>query len=248
VIGREVIRLRTVDSTMDEAARLAVSGADEGVVVVADVQAAGRGRSGRAWLAPPGSSLLLSVLLRPAVPPERLSTLSLVAGVAVAEALEHFGGSPKLKWPNDVWLEGRKVAGVLVNTRVGPEGITAVLGIGINVTIESSGLPPGATSLSAAVGEIVPRDDLLQIVLSRLDTAYSAFTSAAGKPNLDGWTSRAALIGEHVQVSDGPELHVGKLIGIDQHGALLLRGDEGEPIRVVAGDLTRGPRTGLTNG
>ena len=93
-----------------------------------------------------------------------------------------------------------------------PDGITAVLGIGINVNVESADLPPGATSLSAAVGKIVPRDDLLQVVLTRLNTAYSAFTSAAGRPNLDGWTRRAALIGERVQVSDGPAQHSGRCL------------------------------------
>src|SRR5215217_5796957 len=112
---------------MDEVASLAANGTAEGLVVVTDEQTAGRGRGGRTWTAPPGSSLLMSVLLRPAVPAERLDSLSLVAGIAVAEALEQFGVSPKLKWPNDLWLGGRKVSGVLVNSRVGRDGIAVVL-------------------------------------------------------------------------------------------------------------------------
>jgi BirA family biotin operon repressor/biotin-[acetyl-CoA-carboxylase] ligase len=248
MIGREIIRLGVVESTMDELARRAADKAEEGLVVVADVQTAGRGRGGRVWLAPPGSSLLMSVLLRPTVPPERLSTLSLVAGVAVAEAIEQLGITPKLKWPNDVWLSERKVAGILVTSRVGPEGIVAILGIGINVNVESADLPPGAISLSAAIGKTVPREELLSSVLSRLDAYYLAFTKTAGRPDLSGWTKRAALIGEQVQVTDGAEIHSGVLLGIDPDGALLLRGIGGDRIRIVAGELTRGPRTTTSSG
>lgn len=248
MIGREIIHLGVVNSTMDEVAQRAATGAGEGLVVVADVQTAGRGRGGRVWLAPPGSSLLMSVLLRPTVAPERLSSLSLVAGVAVAEAIEQRGISSKLKWPNDVWLDGRKVAGILVTSRVGPDGIAAILGIGINVNVEAADLPPGATSLSAAVGATVPRDDLLQTVLSRLNATYQAFTSTAGRPDLSGWTRRAALIGEQVQVVDGAEHHSGEMLGIDRDGALMLRGIDGIPIRIIAGELTRGPRSASASG
>ena len=243
MIGREIIRLGSVGSTMDVVANLAADGAVEGVVVIADEQTSGRGRSGRSWIAPPGSGLLMSVLLRPQVPAERLSSLSLAAGVAVAEALEQFGLAPTLKWPNDIWLDGRKVAGILVTTRVGPGGISAIVGIGINVNLDAGDLPPGATSVSEAIGTFIPRDDILQAVLARLDAAYLAFTSTSGELNLAGWTRRAALIGEQVQVVDGPARQSGKMLGIDGEGALLLRGDDGELIRIIAGDLTRGPRT-----
>lgn len=247
VIGREIIRLASIGSTMDEVARLAANGAEEGVVVVAEEQTAGRGRGGRTWTSPPGSSLLMSVLLRPVVPVERLSSLSLVAGVAVAEALERFGVTPKLKWPNDVWLDGRKVAGVLVNSRVGPDGMTVVLGIGININVDPADLPLGAASLGVAVEKTVTRDDVLQAVLTRLNAAYSAFTNSAGRPDLDGWSRRAALVGERVQVSDGPARHSGEMLGIDGDGALLLRSATGEIVQVIAGDLTRGPRTAAAN-
>jgi BirA family biotin operon repressor/biotin-[acetyl-CoA-carboxylase] ligase len=185
----------------------------------------------------------MSILLRPTVPVERLSTLSLVAGVAVAEAIERFGFSPKLKWPNDVWLNGRKVAGILVHSRVGPAESTAILGIGINVNVDLGDLPPGATSLSAVVGRTVPRDQLLQAVLLCLDNAYRQFCETQGQPALDGWTSRAALIGEQVVVSNGPTEHAGETLGIDTDGALLIRGPGNDVVRIIAGDLTRGPRS-----
>ncbi len=248
VIGREIIRLDSVGSTMDEVASLAANGTAEGLVVVAEEQTAGRGRGGRTWTAPRGSSLLMSVLLRPAVPAERLASLSLVAGVAVAEALEQFGVSPKLKWPNDLWLDGRKVAGVLVNSRVGPDGIAVVLGIGINVNVEPADLPPGATSLSAVVGKLLSRDELLRTVLTQLNSAYYAFAKTAGRPDLSGWTRRAALVGERVRVADGPAQYSGEMLGIDDDGALLVRDATGEIVKIIAGDLTRGPRSEGANG
>lgn len=242
VIGKEIIRLPSVASTMDEIARMASLGAAEGLVVVADEQTAGRGRGGRPWHAPPGAGLLFSVLLRPYVPAGRLSTLSLVAGVAVAEAMEQLGLCPRLKWPNDVWLDGKKVAGVLVQSRVGPAGLTAILGIGINVNVDPKLLPPGATSISEAIGGTMPRDDLLHALLRRLDAAYLAFGSDRGRPDLTGWTQRAALLGEQARVVDGSTVHTGEMRGIDDDGALLLQEADGRTIRIVAGDLTRGPR------
>lgn len=248
MIGREIIRLDSVSSTMDVVASHAASGAAEGLVVLANEQTAGRGRGGRAWTAPPGSSLLMSVLLRPAVPVERLASLDLVAGVAVAEALEMFGVSPRLKWPNDVWLDGRKVAGVLVNTRVGRDGVAAILGIGINVNVSAADLPPGATSLDLAVGNAVSGEVVVLAVLTQLNIAYHTFIRESGKPSLDGWTTRAALRGELVQVADGPMHYSGEMLGIDETGALRLRDATGVIVKIVAGDLTRGPRTEIEGG
>lgn len=145
-----------VGSTMDIAAARAQAGEPEGLVVVADEQTAGRGRAGRTWQAPPRSALLLTALLRPPLPPDRLSTLALVAGVALAEAVEAVTGLPAwLKWPNDLWLgernAGDKAAGILATSRLGPAGVEyALLGIGVNVTTPVEALPPGGTSLAAA--------------------------------------------------------------------------------------------------
>jgi BirA family biotin operon repressor/biotin-[acetyl-CoA-carboxylase] ligase len=246
MIGREIIRVNSVASTMDEIADLANAGVDEGAVVITEEQTAGRGRAGRSWQAPPRSSLLFSVLLRPDVPVERLATLSLVAGVAVAEAIERFGTSPSLKWPNDIWLDGRKVAGILVQSRVGPTGIAAILGIGINVNADPDVLPASATSIREALRRPVPREELFQAILLRLDSAYRSFCAQQGLPDLAGWTKRAALLGERVQVVDGATLHTGEMLGIDGGGALLLRATNEQVNRIVAGELTRGPRTAGT--
>jgi len=247
VVGRRVVRLGRVGSTMDEAARLAAAGEPEGTVVVAAEQTNGRGRAGRSWHAPPGTALLCSVLLRPAVPALRLSVLPLLVGVAVAEAIEDVGGPPaRLKWPNDVWLGGgtvgRKVAGILVTARPGVGGGgQVVIGVGLNANVPPDGLPPGATSLLAETGRLVALDRLLGCLLVRLDAAYRAFVVAAGAPSLDAWRARAALLGEPVTIEQDGRRLAGVMRGVDDDGALLLEGEGGAVERVVAGDLVRGP-------
>ena len=240
-------RLGTVASTMEEAAALASAGAPEGTVVVAESQSAGRGRAGRPWSDAPGRSLLCTVLLRPSVPPERLGLLSLVAGVAVAEAIEQSAGVPaRLKWPNDVWLGDdparRKVAGILLQARTGPAAVDhALVGIGVNVTSPETDLPPGGTSLLVAVGREIGRDELLASLLNRLADGYADFCATGGFPDLDPWRRRAALLGEDVAVEQAGVTLVGRFVGVDDDGALLLQ-DDGGVRRIVAGDLVRGPQ------
>lgn len=242
MIGWTIVRHAVLASTMDEAAALAADGAPEGTVVVAEHQTAGRGRAGRAWVSTPGEALQCSLVLRPRIAPDRLSALSLIVGVAVAEALDAFGMAPRLKWPNDVWLGGEKVAGILAASRGGPDDPTVVVGIGINVTGDRAALPPGATSVFAATGSAPDRDVLLGAVLNRIDAGYGDFIGSGGQPDLSGWTARAALLGEPVEIQEGPVTHRGVFTGVDRDGALLLQTRDGEVRRIVAGDLARGPR------
>ena len=150
----------------------------EGAVAVTEEQTEGRGRLGRSWLAPPRSSVLCSVLLRPVVATERLPELSLVAGRAVAAAIRvHTGLEPELKFPNDVLVGGRKAAGILAEAR---EGIV-VLGLGVNVSQRTNDLPPdaGATSLALELGRPVERAQLLAEILGQLEDAYAAWNRTA---------------------------------------------------------------------
>ena len=247
VVGRRIVRLVTVGSTMDEVARLAAAGEAEGTVVVAESQTAGRGRAGRAWHAPPGTALLCSVLLRPPVPPARLSTLPLIVGVAVAEAIEAVVGTPcRLKWPNDVWLGGGvtgcKVAGILLASRLAGAAIDhVVVGVGVNVAVPVSDLPPGATSMSLEAGCALGVEELLKPFLVRLDIGYRVYLAAAGAPSLAPWRWRVALLDEPVVVEIAGERREGILRGVDDGGALLLEDVDGSVVRVVAGELVRGP-------
>lgn len=233
-------------STMDRAGIFARAGAPEGIVVVSDEQTAGRGRSGRTWQSPPGSALYATLLLRPAVPPPALATLPLLAGVAVAEALESLTGMPaQLKWPNDIWLgsapERRKVAGILLTSTISAQQVNHVLcGIGINLTTPLDQLPPAGMSVLAATGKHVSAREMLDTLLPAFADRYHEYQEAAGFPSLDAWRARAAMLGEEVTVQDAGQARTGRFAGIDTDGALLLEQD-GEVHRVVAGDLTRGP-------
>ncbi len=251
-----------VGSTMEVAAERAAAGAPEGIVVVADYQSSGRGRAGRRWTAPPGSALMLTAVLRPDLPPGRLGPLALVAGVALAEAIEIETALPCwLKWPNDLWLgdrlDGRKAAGILVSARLGGSGVEHVLlGIGLNVSTPAAVLPEGATSVAAAMEQAGralgpaagggdgddPRERLLDRILERLGICYGGFVGSGGRPRLAGWLRRAALLGECVEVVGGGESRRGLFVGLRDDGALLLRNDLGADEAIVAGDLVRGPR------
>jgi BirA family biotin operon repressor/biotin-[acetyl-CoA-carboxylase] ligase len=232
---------------MDQAAALARCGAPDRSVVVSAEQTAGRGRGGRSWQAPPGSGIFCTLILRPHIPPARLSTLPLLAGVAVAEAVERLTGhAARLKWPNDIWLGDdparQKVAGILATSRLSGARVDhALIGIGINLTARLEDLPPGATSVREATGIDVTSEAALGVLLERFDRQYTLYVTSEGVPSLDSWRKRAALVGEPVRVvEDGAEVS-GVFAGIDGNGALLLAMPEGEVRSFVAGELVRGP-------
>jgi BirA family biotin operon repressor/biotin-[acetyl-CoA-carboxylase] ligase len=207
MIGSPHVHRRKVDSTNERAKQLAAAGAPHGTLVTADEQSAGRGRQGRAWAAAPGSALLMSLVLRP--PPE---TLPLCAAVAVAEAVPV---DCRIKWPNDVLVEGRKLAGILVEGR--PQEGWAVLGIGLNVGTRAGEFPSElrdtATSLALA-GPEVGRDEVLASVLGRLERRLrSPLAEVLGE-----WRRRDALLGERVAWNGGE----GTAAGIDDAGSLLV--------------------------
>ena len=249
IIGHRIVRLDTVSSTMEVAAQLGDAGEPEGTVVLAAAQTAGRGRAGRVWETPPGSALLASLLLRPAVPVARLPVLSLLIGVAAAEAIERVAGLPcRLKWPNDLWLgsedPGHKTGGVLLTSRLAADGVNQVVaGIGINVTAQPADLPPGATSLTAELGRSVDIESLVTCLIERLEDTYRHFLAVKGNHSLDAWRRRAALLGQQVSIVDGNRHHTGRFLGVDNDGRLLLAIGTNELRRFHAGDLVRGPRS-----
>lgn len=214
MIGTPRVHHRVTDSTNERAKELADAGAPHGTLVTAGEQEAGRGRQGRVWTAPPGSAVLMSLILRDL--DERHALVPLAAAVAVCEACESV--SPRVKWPNDVWIDGRKVAGILIEGR--PQEGWAVLGIGVNVTTEAfpAELADIATSLRLAGYESSPA-----AVLADLIAALDRWIGAPPEAVLDAWRSRDALKGERVRWSDGD----GIADGIDDSGALRVRTGDG---------------------
>lgn len=200
----------------------------EGALVVADHQTAGRGRLGRSWEAPPGTALLCSLLLKP--PPERdTPQLSLVAGVAVADTIERTVGlAAQLKWPNDVMLRRRKVAGCLAEARDG----AVVLGIGVNVNQAHGQLPEDAGSLRTLTGREWDRAELLDSLLDDLDNRYSEWLEGGLDAVYDGLAPRDFLRGRHVSVNGTS----GVAVKIDRSGRLEIAVD-GDVVRVDSGEV-----------
>ena len=236
---REVVRLGTVDSTQRVAFELAEAGAPDGTVVVADTQTSGRGRQGRIWRDTPGDSLLVSILLRPRLAQRDLPKLSLAAAVAVAEAVALAAGLPaRLKWPNDVLVHGRKLAGILLESRL-VEAPIVVAGIGLNLRQRSfpDGLADTATSLDLAGGRAVGRDAMLEAVLEALDRWRDGLERRGFEPLRARWLELADTIGRSVIVGE----HAGVAVDLAGNGALVLRQAEGLR-HVVAGEVTEAGR------
>jgi BirA family transcriptional regulator, biotin operon repressor / biotin---[acetyl-CoA-carboxylase] ligase len=245
MLGRPVIRFEVVSSTMDVLAQLAARGAPEGTVVVAGYQTHGRGRSDRRWSAPAGTALLHSVLMRPPLAVQQLSPLSiLVADAIVATLRERHGVQAQIKWPNDVLVGGKKISGILIQTRHVPNTrFPAVLvGAGINANVSQMDLPEGGTSLLVETGQRVDLEGLMRGFLDRLEPRYHDLSEQHLDDRWEHIHNVLAMRGEHVSVVDGGVTTSGRLLGIDTTGALLLETDDQEPCRIVVGDLTRGPR------
>lgn len=243
LVGRDIVYFSEVDSTNVQAQRLAEQGALDGTVVVADSQSAGKGRLGRRWDSPPGVNLYTSVILRPAISPLRAAQLTFVAAVAVARAIkESCGLQVQVKWPNDLLLHGRKVAGLLSEMSAESERIHyVVLGIGINVNLDPAHLPADlrypATSLKAAAGAHCPRACLARHLFQHLDVLYQEYLQSGFSPIARYWEALCAWRGRRVEVDRGQDRIQGLFSGIDDNGALLIDAGAEEPLKIYAGDV-----------
>lgn len=223
VLGSPRLHLRRTDSTSTRARELAAAGAVHGTLVTAAEQTAGRGRQGRVWTAPPGRALLGSLVIRD---PPRL--LSLAAGVAVAEVAGVAGPQPQVKWPNDVLVHGRKLAGILVEGR--PQQGWAVLGIGLNVALREDDLPPELRGVVASLG-LEP--EAIEPTLERLLAALARWIPAAPAAVLEAVRARDALRGRQVRWAGGE----GRAEGIDDSGRLLVVTAAGPRHALDAGEV-----------
>ena len=228
-------------STNDVLKERARGGAPEWSVVLADAQTAGRGRHGHTWASVAGN-LHLSVLVRPRGDPAGWGRLPLLAGLAVAEAVGSFGVEPALKWPNDVWVGGRKVAGVLVeSTSAGGALESAVIGVGVNVAAVPEGLDGAARAGAACLGDFVAAPDVVEVaaaVLARIRVWYHRVAAGGGGEMMAAWRARALpWWGRHVEARSGDEVLRGRAIDVDESGALLLLLDDGTTSLLHAGEV-----------
>jgi len=228
MIGSPHVHHRVTDSTNERAKQLAAAGAPHGTLVTADEQTAGRGRQGRQWVAPPGRALLMSVVLHV---DERTPLVPLAAAVAMCHAFPEANG---IKWPNDVWVDGRKVAGILIEGR--PQDGWAVLGIGLNVATERDELPEelreAATSLRASGSSVRDPREALETLLPVLD----AWLEAPADAILGEWRERDALRGRRISWAAGS----GVAVGVDDDGSLLVETDDAGVQSLHAGEVHLG--------
>lgn len=243
IFGRTLHILAATTSTNDVAKQLALQGAPEGTVVLAEQQTQGRGRQGRSFASPPGVGIYLSLLLRPQLDLSRLPQLTLITAVAVAEAITATSAlSVTLKWPNDVEIRGRKTAGILTEAFMSTEVLPVVIvGIGINVNTVLAQLPvalqPRVTSLAIAAGHPVSRHRLIASLLEHLERFYQAFPTTGMAPILQRWLHYGPIVGHHVRFTQANTTEVGIVQGLDDDGALLVQDPTGVVHRIFSGEV-----------
>jgi len=243
-LGRPATYYPRIGSTNDAARQLAEDGAPEGALVIADEQTAGRGRANRSWWAPPGTSLLMSLLLRPPIESGRAQEVTMCLGLGALEGIADATGlEAGLKWPNDLMWHGRKLGGMLaeMDTR-GAHLNWVVLGLGLNVNQRwDNTVPPEiadvAISLAMASGRPVDRLALLAGILHRTELWYERWL--AGVSPHDAWSARLETLGQKVTVTLPDRILRGVAAGVSPQGALLLREDGGQVHTIWAGDVTR---------
>ena len=234
----DIVILDLTDSTNRVAMEMAENGAEHGTVVVADEQSAGRGRMGRRWVSPAGKNLYVSLLLRPPVPTVDAPRLALVAGVAIADAVEAAGVPGSLKWPNDLYCGRRKAAGILAEMASDLGGVRhVVIGVGLNVNMEASDFPPdlrsSATSLRIRAGREFRRVELLARMLDAFGTRYAEFIGGGFAMLREGWDRRDLLRGRRILLRRQGGEGWGTADGLDAAGALRFLPDGGQAIESV---------------
>lgn len=229
-------------STNDDAMRLARGGAAHGEVVVAEKQTAGRGRRGRAWASPPRVNLYLSVILRPDLPPQRAPELATVVAVAAAETLRDFSVHAGIKWPNDLVVGGRKIAGILLDLAADAARVHFVVaGLGINANASLDDFPEDlrelATSIRLELGRGVSRAALAATLLGRLEAWLDRYEAEGFEPVRARYRELSSILGTPVRLLEAERITEGVAEGIDEAGALLVRDADGVVHRFVSGDV-----------
>jgi BirA family biotin operon repressor/biotin-[acetyl-CoA-carboxylase] ligase len=239
---RNIIYAEAVNSTNTLAKALAARGAPEGTLVLAEAQTGGRGRMGRAWFSPAGTNLLFSILLRPAFNPESVFMLTMILALATIDAIQSGCGlSSMIKWPNDLYVGNKKLAGILTEFSVEGKSIEyVVLGLGLNVNWspdEGEKITHPATSIFRETGTQRDRSDLLVQILRCFEAYYRDGASGKIDPFYERWNDLCLILGKEVVIESKEKIH-GKAVRIDRDGALIIEDSQGKEQKIISGDVS----------
>jgi BirA family biotin operon repressor/biotin-[acetyl-CoA-carboxylase] ligase len=239
IIGRNIQYFKETESTNIIAREIAGS-VEEGTVVIAESQTGGRGRMGRKWISPEGG-IWLSIIIKPKIQPLYASRITLLAGVSVAKTIRSYGLPAKIKWPNDVLMNGKKVCGILTEIEAEIDLIDfCVVGIGIDANVDTESFPEEfretSTSLKKELGSEINRVEFVQRLLEEFESLYLKFQKDGFSPVLEEWRNMSATIGEWVKITTQARTIYGEAIGVDSEGALVLETGDGKLEKIVAGN------------
>ncbi|HWH79379.1 MAG TPA: biotin--[acetyl-CoA-carboxylase] ligase [Candidatus Binatus sp.] len=242
-LARNLHYFSAIDSTNNYARRLAENGVAEGAIVLAESQSQGRGRLGRVWQSPPFTNLYLSIILRPKLRPAQAPQITLMAAVALAEALDSLLARPvAIKWPNDILFGGKKLAGILTEAACDVEQLHyVILGIGVNLNYRIESMPDEirarATSIAEITGKSISRESFLRRLIQDIERCYGELEASGLATIAPRWEAHFSLRGKAVRVELLDQRIEGRARGIDRDGALLIEDNQGEVHRVIAGDV-----------
>jgi BirA family biotin operon repressor/biotin-[acetyl-CoA-carboxylase] ligase len=239
MMGKNIHYFKEIESTNILARNMAGS-VDEGTVVIAESQTGGRGRMGHKWISPEGG-IWLSVVLKPIMQPLHAPRITLLAGVAVAKTIRSYGLLAKIKWPNDVLINGKKVCGILTEIGAEMDSIQyVVVGVGIDANVDTETFPEefrdSSTSLKNELGYDINRVEFVQKLLIELETLYLKFQKEGFTSIMEEWRMMSATIGQWVKITTQSRIIYGEAIGVDSDGALIIETGEDRLEKIVAGN------------
>ena len=244
ILGQaDIVHYTLVDSTNDRAKDLAIQGAPEGTIVVAEEQSAGRGRKGRSWLSANGDGICLSLILRPSMPPGEISQITLMTAVAIAETLlEISGADVNIKWPNDILVNGKKIAGILTEMSMEMDVIDyIIIGLGLNVNTEKKlfgeDIKDLATSLYIVTGIHFSRSEIIRLFLQRFEKYYLLVQSDGFSSIIKRWKELSNIIGKYVTVDISGRKISGTVDDIGEDGVMILKDEDDKKHRIISGDV-----------
>lgn len=243
MFSRKIEILENLGSTNTYANEIAGRGAPEGTVVIAEEQNAGRGRMGRTWVSPKYANVLMSVVIKPNIKIDEIFAINMMTTLAVTDAIEEiFGLTSKIKWPNDIYINMKKVGGILTElSSKGPEIEYVIIGLGLNINWKPENLSEmrySATCVSDEVGGPLSREKVISSILKKIDLYYKMFSEGMSRELLELWRDRSIILGKMVEVDTGEGTISGRALRVDHRGSLIIENENGDKKEVIFGDVS----------